>query len=133
MPKHVVSAFIKQMLMKSIHVVGSKVLIFGLSFKENCPDIRNTKIVDVINELQEYNVDVDVYDPCVNADDALNEYGIAVLSEEPKKKYDGILLLVAHDEFKLLSADDLQILCKSKSVIYDLKYILDKSQSDVRL
>jgi UDP-N-acetyl-D-galactosamine dehydrogenase len=133
MPKHVVSAFIKQMLMKSIHVVGSKVLILGLSFKENCPDIRNTKIVDVINELKEYSVEVDVYDPCVNADDALNEYGISILPEEPKEKYDGILFLVAHNEFKGLSKDDLQLLCKPQCVIYDLKYILDKSHSDVRL
>ena len=132
MSKHVASTFVKKMLMKSIRVFGARVLFLGLSFKENCPDIRNTKVVDVISELEEYNIVVDVYDPWVNQEEASKEYGVSVLENYPVERYDGVLILVAHDEFKQMTVKAFKALCKPESVIYDLKCILDASDSDIR-
>jgi UDP-N-acetyl-D-galactosamine dehydrogenase len=133
MSSYVASQLVKGMLKKRIHVEGSNVLIMGLTFKENCPDIRNTKVVDIVKELAEYNVNVDIYDPWVSAEEAKHEYGVEVLTVKPTATYDGIILAVAHDEFKGMTNSDLKALCKNESVIYDLKYVLSTEVADIRL
>jgi len=133
MSRYVASQLVKSMLKKRIHVEGSTVLIMGLTFKENCPDLRNTKVVDIITELEEYNIKVDIYDPWVSAEGAKKEYGIDVLTAKPTAQYDGIIMAVAHDEFKSMSATELRALGKPESIIYDLKYIIDTGVADIRL
>ena len=132
MGEYVATQLIKEMVKKRIQVVGSKILIMGLSFKENCPDIRNTKIVDMVKALKEYDLDLDIYDPWVDVSEAENEYGLAPISEL-ESQYDAIVIAVAHDEFKQMSMDDFKKLGKDQYVLYDLKYVLDKEQSDIRL
>jgi len=133
MSRYVASQLVKAMLKKRIHVEGANVLIMGLTFKENCPDLRNTKVVDIIAELNEYNINVDVYDPWVSAEEAKLEYDIEVFTAKPNAEYDGIILAVGHDEFKNISVNDLKSLKKEASVLYDLKYIFDKNITDIRL
>lgn len=133
MSRYVASQLVKAMLKKRIHIEGANVLIMGLTFKENCPDIRNTKVVDIIKELAEYNINVDIYDPWVSVEEAKKEYDVTVLGAKPQNQYDGIILAVAHSEFKSMSAIDFQCLRKPESIIYDLKYVLDKNVSDLRL
>ncbi len=132
MGRYVVSEMIKNMLKKRIQVDGAKVLIMGLTFKENCPDLRNTKVVDIVNELKEYNVNVDVYDPWINKDEARHEYGISPVAA-PGNDYDGIIIAVAHDQFKEMSVADYRALGKENHVLYDLKYVLTAEESDIRL
>lgn len=134
MGEYVATQLIKEMVKKRIQVVGSKILIMGLSFKENCPDIRNTKIVDMVNALKEYDLDLDIYDPWVDPDEVEKEYGLRpVVSIEPKGQYDAIVLALAHDQFKQMTAQEFNQLGKAKHVLYDLKYVLDQSQTDIRL
>lgn len=133
MGSYVVSQLIKQMVKKRIHVDGAKVLVLGLTFKENCPDLRNTRVVDIIDELKDYNIDVDVYDPWCSIEEAKFEYNID-LTEKPKRNiYDGIILAVGHNEFKALGSEIIRMYGKSKHVLYDLKYVLDKHDVDIRL
>jgi UDP-N-acetyl-D-galactosamine dehydrogenase len=133
MGAYVASQLVKALMKKRIHVDGAKVLIMGLTFKENCPDLRNTKIVDIIAELCEYNIEVDVYDPWVSAEEAVQEYGIRPLAQAAKGAYDGIILAVAHEQFKALNEAEIRGLGKAEHVLYDLKYILPASASDLRL
>ena len=133
MGSYVVSQLVKAMLHKSIQVKGANVLIMGLTFKENCPDLRNTRVVDIISELAEYNINMDIYDPWVSKDEAKHEYGVDVLTEKPTAQYDAVIISVAHDEFKSMSVEEYRSLTKSNSVIYDLKYVLDAESSDIRL
>lgn len=133
MGAYVVSQLIKGMLKRRIHVDGARVLVMGLTFKENCPDLRNTKIVDIVHELAEYNIEVDVYDPWVSADEAEQEYGITPIIEPAADAYDGIILAVAHNEFRALGADRLRKYGKAEHVLYDLKYLLSAEESDLRL
>ncbi len=128
---YVVGQMIKAMLAKKIHVQGAKVLVMGLTFKENCPDLRNTKVVDVIDELQEFGVDVDVFDPWANPAEAKAEYGIDLIEKPDAVSYDGVVLAVAHDRF----ADGAgpRSFAKEVSVVYDLKNFLPKDESDLRL
>ncbi|MGF1766070.1 Vi polysaccharide biosynthesis UDP-N-acetylglucosamine C-6 dehydrogenase TviB [Enterovibrio makurazakiensis] len=133
MGRYVVGQLVKSMLGKKIHVNEAKVLIMGLTFKENCPDLRNTKVVDIIDELSEFGINIDVYDPWVSAEDARSEYDITLVEKPVNGKYDGIILAVAHDEFKKMSASDLSALKNSESVVYDLKHIFDKEIVDIRL
>lgn len=132
MGRYVVSELIKTMLKKRIQVDGAKVLLMGLTFKENCPDLRNTKVVDIVNELKEYNVNVDVYDPWINKDEAKHEYGISPITA-PGNDYDGVIIAVAHDQFKEMSVADYRALGKENHVLYDLKYVLTAEESDIRL
>ncbi len=132
MGRYVVSQLIKTMLKKRIQVDGAKVLLMGLTFKENCPDIRNTKVVDIVNELKDYNITVDVYDPWINKEEAGREYGITPVTA-PSNNYDGIILAVAHDQFKQMSATEIRALGNETHVLYDLKYILSVDESDIRL
>ena len=130
---YVASQLVKAMLRQRIQVDGARVLVMGLTFKENCPDLRNTKVVDVIRELREYNVVVDVHDPWIDAAEARREYGLEPISQPQAGQYDGILLAVAHQQFKAMNEAALRALGKPAHVLYDLKYILPKSASDLRL
>lgn len=133
MGAYVVSQLVKTMIKRNISVNSANVLVMGLTFKENCPDVRNTKIVDILAELAEYNTNVDVYDPWVNPSDAQHEYGVELIDEPKKAYYDAVIFAVAHNEFKALSADDIKGLLKADHIIYDLKYMLDPQLADIRL
>lgn len=133
MGNYVAGELLKVMLKKKINVVDCKVLILGLTFKENCPDLRNTKVIDVINELKDYGMDVEVHDPWANHEDAKAEYNLDLIGEPGKGQYDATILCVAHDCFKEKGIDFLHSLGKANSVFFDLKSTFSKSQSDVRL
>ena len=133
MGAYVVSQLVKAMLKRRIHVDGARVLVLGLAFKENCPDLRNTRVVDIIGELAEYNIAVDVYDPWVNSTEAQHEYGITPISEPAINAYDGIVLAVAHNEFRDLGVENIRRYGKAEHVLYDLKYLLNAVESDLRL
>jgi UDP-N-acetyl-D-galactosamine dehydrogenase len=130
MGSYVASEVIKLMVKKDIPVKEAKILVLGITFKENCPDIRNTKVIDIISELESYNTKVDVYDPWAKPEEVLHEYGIRSFNQLPQLKYDAIILAVAHKTFEII---DLDSLTNSKFVIYDVKAILDKSKIDGRL
>lgn len=133
MGQYVVSQLVKAMLKKRIHVEGANVLVMGLTFKENCPDLRNTKVVDIISELKEYNINVDIVDPWCENSDAEHEYGLTLTKQAKKGHYDAIVLAVAHKEFKEMGHDAIRALGKPEHVLYDLKYVLDKKNVDMRL
>lgn len=133
MGQYVVSQLVKAMMKKRIQVEGSKVLVMGLTFKENCPDLRNTRVIDIVHELQEYGVQADVYDPWVDAKEAQHEYAIIPVTELKQNEYDGIVIAVAHNQFKALGAKGIRALGKKEHVIYDLKYILSAQDADLRL
>jgi len=133
MGSYVVSQLVKAMTKRCIQVQGSKVLVMGLAFKENCPDLRNTRVVDIVRELAEYSIDVDVYDPWVDEAAAQEEYGITPVKAPAHGSYDGIIMAVAHQQFVDMGADDIRALGKAQHVLYDLKYILPADQSDLRL
>lgn len=133
MAAYAAEQLVKAMLKKRIHVNGSNVLIMGLAFKENCPDIRNTKVVDIIKELATYGVNVDVCDPWVSADEAMHEYKIELCAEPQKNSYDGIILAVAHKQFKEAGAQAARVYGKNESVFYDLKSAFPASETDMRL
>ena len=120
------------MIRHGIKIVGSKVLVLGFTFKENCPDTRNTKVVDIIDELKDFGVDVDVYDPYALRDEVKEEYGVQLLEQiSDIKKYAAIILAVAHDEF--LNLDIRSLLSSEKGVVYDVKGILPRKIVDARL
>ena len=133
MGAYVVTQLVKGMLKKRIQVEDAKVLILGLSFKENCPDIRNTRIIDIVNELKEYHANVDVYDPWVDSDEAEHEYGISPIQTLEDNAYDAVILAVAHEQFKEMGAAKIRALGKKEHVLYDLKYVLSQAESDIRL
>ncbi|WP_168397812.1 Vi polysaccharide biosynthesis UDP-N-acetylglucosamine C-6 dehydrogenase TviB [Acinetobacter indicus] len=133
MGEYVATQLIKEMVKQRIQVVGSKILVMGLSFKENCPDIRNTKIVDMVKALKEYDLDLDIYDPWVDPLDAAKEYGIDPVASLANGKYDAIVLAVAHDQFKQMTAAEIHALGKVKHVLYDLKYLLNEENTSLRL
>ena len=133
MGAYVVGQLVKLMLKRRIGVEGANVLILGLAFKENCPDLRNTKVVDIIRELGDYNVNIDVFDPWVSVESAEHEYGIRPVEEPVAGKYDAIVLAVAHREFYELGAAGIRRFGKQNHVLYDLKYVLSTSDSDARL
>ncbi|NYT22694.1 Vi polysaccharide biosynthesis UDP-N-acetylglucosamine C-6 dehydrogenase TviB [Alcaligenaceae bacterium] len=133
MGSYVVSQLIKAMTKRRIQVQGSRVLVMGLAFKENCPDLRNTRVVDIVRELGEYNIDVDVYDPWVEPEEAVQEYDIQPVAEPCKGAYDGIVLAVAHDQFKKMGASAVRALGKPDHILYDLKYVMSAEDADLRL
>lgn len=130
---YIVSQLVKSMIKKRIHIDGAKVLIMGLTFKENCPDLRNTRVVDIISELKTYNISVDVYDPWCDKTEAYNEYNLSTTDTPKVGDYDSIILAVAHDEFKHLGTEKIKSFGKKKHVLYDLKYVLPKEDVDIRL
>jgi len=133
MGSYVVSQLIKKMINKKIQVSGSRVLVMGLTFKENCPDIRNTKIIDIVDELKSYEIDVDIVDPWCDPLEAAKEYGLVVSNPAEGGVYDAVLVAVAHDEFKEMGIKAIRELGRSKHVLYDLKYVLPKDDVDIRL
>lgn len=133
MGAYVAGQLVKALLRKRIHVQGARVLMMGLTFKENCPDLRNTRVVDVIAELQDYGIEVDVYDPWVDAAEAQHEYGIMPIAQPAQGAYDGVILAVAHHQFADMGIEGLRKLGRDDHVLYDLKYILPADQSDLRL
>jgi UDP-N-acetyl-D-galactosamine dehydrogenase len=133
MGAYVVSQLVKAMVKRRIQVDGARVLVMGLAFKENCPDLRNTRVVDIISELKDYNCEVDIFDPWVRAEEALHEYGLSVSQQPEAGVYDAIILAVAHKDFKAMGVVDIRALGKSNSILYDLKYILSPEDSDLRL
>lgn len=133
MGAYVASQLVKAMISRSIQVRGARVLVMGLTFKENCPDLRNTRVVDVVGELRSYGVAVDVHDPWADPAHADEEYGLALTQEPEAGAYDGIVLAVAHDQFKSMSSAAIRGFGKTAHVLYDLKYILPVGASDLRL
>lgn len=133
MGKYVAGQMVKAMLRKRIQVQGARVLIMGLTFKENCPDLRNTRVIDVISELQEFGVIVDVYDPWVDVEEAHQELGIKPISQLEAGLYDGIILAVAHEYFASIGAKGLRKLGRTDHILYDLKYLISSDESDLRL
>jgi UDP-N-acetyl-D-galactosamine dehydrogenase len=121
------------MTKKRIQVEGAKVLVMGLTFKENCPDLRNTRVVDIVAELKDYNCEVDVFDPWTTAEVAQHEYDITPIEAPQSGVYDAIILAVAHHQFKDMGATAIRTLGKPAAVLYDLKYVLSKQESDLRL
>ncbi|MEE2000413.1 Vi polysaccharide biosynthesis UDP-N-acetylglucosamine C-6 dehydrogenase TviB [Alkalimonas sp. MEB108] len=132
MPKFVVSSLVKTMLKKRIQVQGARVLVLGLTFKENCPDIRNTKVIDVVHELQDYGMQADVYDPWVSAEDARHEYGLELCTTPQHSAYDAVILAVAHQAFKDMGTEQILGFAKDNHVLYDLKYVLDPAKVELR-
>jgi UDP-N-acetyl-D-galactosamine dehydrogenase len=133
MGPYIAERVVKLMTQQRIHIVDSNVLIMGLSFKENCPDLRNTRVVDIIDSLQEFNVNVDVHDPWADDNEAQQEYGIRLNSQLSADSYDAIILAVAHDCFKKLSVDTIRSYGKSKCILFDVKYSLPKQDDIYRL
>ncbi len=124
---------IKMLTKRRVHVVGANILILGLAFKENCPDLRNTRVVDIVAELENYHANVDIYDPWVDPAEATREYGITPVSEPKKNHYDAIILAVAHEQFVSLGVDAIREFGKPENVLYDIKSILPKDSVDARL
>ncbi len=124
MGAHVVQRVVKLMNRKRIHVCQSRVLILGLTFKENCPDIRNTRVIDIVRELEGYSAQVDVYDPWADAAECHHEYGIELVKELVEGCYDAIILAVGHQQFKDMGADGIRALGKPEAVLFDVKYVL---------
>ena len=118
---YVASEVIKTMIQNDIKIKGAEILILGITFKEDCPDVRNTKVVDVIAALKEYNTNITIYDPWANTDEVNHEYGLDSVKEIPNSRFDAIVLTVAHNEFKDLN---LEALKNDKAIVYDVKNIL---------
>jgi UDP-N-acetyl-D-galactosamine dehydrogenase len=133
MGSYVVSQLVKAMLKRRIQVEGARVLVMGLTFKENCPDIRNTRVVDIVRELDDYNVCTDVFDPWVDVEEAKREYGITPVTKPLPRSYDAIVVAVAHNQFRAMGAQTIRELGRDGHVLYDLKYILGPDEADVRL
>ena len=133
MGTHVVTQLIKGMTKKRIQVDGAKVLVMGLTFKENCPDVRNTRVIDIVTELEDYNCAVDVYDPWVASEEVESEHGIMPIAEPSAGSYDSIILAVAHRQFRDMGYEAIRTLGKRSVIIYDLKYVLSVHESDIRL
>lgn len=130
MGEYVANQIIKLMLKKGIQVLDSKILLLGFTFKENCPDVRNTKVIDIVTTLKEYNLDITIYDPWVNSESAMYEYGVEVVTELPADCFDAVILAVSHDAFKSL---DVKSLLNEKHVMYDVKGFWDRQLVDGRL
>jgi UDP-N-acetyl-D-galactosamine dehydrogenase len=123
MGSYIAERIVKLLTQKRIHVVDSRILVMGLTFKENCPDLRNTRVVDVIHDLLEFNTRIDVYDPWVSSEEAEAEYGISLIDEPQPGDYDAVLLAVAHQQFIDLGLEQIRSLCKPEHVIFDVKYL----------
>ena len=133
MGAYVAGQMIKTMIRNKCHIVDSRVLIMGLTFKENCPDIRNTRIVDVIAELKDYGIGVDVWDPVADAEEALFEYGINLIREPKDGNYDGVIAAVKHDAFCAMGIKSVRTICKAGGIVYDLKGIFTAGEADLSL
>lgn len=133
MGSYVASRVVKLMTQRRIHVVGSRILILGLTFKENCPDLRNTRVMDIITELRSYHAQVDIHDPWADPKEAAEEYGVTLAATLNKGYYDAIIVAVAHQQFAELNAEGIRALGKPGSILYDVKHLLPKEAVDGRL
>jgi UDP-N-acetyl-D-galactosamine dehydrogenase len=133
MGAYVVSQLIKAMIKKRIQVEGARVLVMGLAFKENCPDLRNTRVVDILKDLSEYNISADVYDPWVSPQEALQEYQVTMIEQPENNRYDAVILAVAHQQFREMGIDAIRALGKPVHILYDLKYVFTAEAVDLRL
>ena len=133
MGAYVVSQLIKAMIRKSIQIEGANVLVMGLTFKENCPDLRNTRVVDIVNEMKHYKCNVDVYDPWVDRAEVQSEYGLTLVEAPNQGRYDAVILTVAHDKIRDMGAKKIRNFCKENHLLYDLKHIFSKNETDLRL
>lgn len=130
---YVVSQVVKAMMKRRLQIDEARVLVMGFTFKENCPDLRNTRIVDIIAELKDYNCEVDVYDPWADVAEAQHEYGVTPIEAPKAGNYDAIILAVAHQQFKDMGASSIRALGRPGAILYDLKYVLEPQESDLRL
>lgn len=133
MGAYVAGQLVKQMIKERIHVQGARVLILGLTFKENCPDLRNTRVTDIIRELADFNVMVDVFDPHADRDEAQRAYAIRPVDRPDEGGYDAMILAVAHDEFRDYGVERIRAWGKPRHVLFDLKYLLGNGAADLRL
>ena len=133
MAQYVATEVLRLMAGQRIHIKGSRVLVMGLAFKENCPDLRNSKVVDVIRELQKYGAVVEAYDPWVDAAAARHEYGLRPVRTLKRAHYDAVVVAVGHREFKSLGAAGIRRLCRKRHVLYDIKYVFPAAEVDGRL
>ncbi len=134
MGAYVAECTVKLLTQRRIHVAGAKILIMGLAFKEDCPDLRNTRVIDIIDEFKNYHAEIDIHDPWVDPEEARQEYGVTVIQDQPPTNhYDAIILAVGHQQFKDMGVEKIRALGKEKSVLFDVKYILPKEQVDARL
>jgi len=133
MGNFIADSVVKMMTQRKTHVVGSNILIMGLTFKENCPDLRNTRVIDIIKELQNYNANVSVFDPWADKAEAQHEYGLDLIDAPVAEGYDAIILCVGHDKFRTMGAPAIRALGKPNSVLFDVKHILPKDAVDARL
>lgn len=133
MGAYVAGQMVRALAKRQIPVGGARILILGLTFKENCPDLRNSKVVDIVAELKTYKCAVDVYDPWVSSAEAQHEYGIEPIDRPQAGSYDGIIIAVAHREFREMGEREIRSFGKSLHLLYDLKYVLTEDESDLRL
>lgn len=133
MGPYVAENVVKLMTQNKIHAVDSKILILGFTFKENCPDVRNTRVIDIVEEFANYHANVDVYDPWVDHEEAKEEYGISLISELNENSYDAIVVSVAHKEFVEMGVDKIRSLGKQKHILFDVKHVFPKQDVDARL
>ena len=133
MGSHVASSVIKLMLKRGLTVKGGRVLVLGLTFKENCPDLRNTRVIDIISELESFGMQVDVFDPWIDHDEAQHEYGITPVQDLKENTYDSIVIAVSHNEFKQIGIENIRAFGSENAVIYDVKYTFERAQTDGRL
>ncbi|MET0068619.1 MAG: Vi polysaccharide biosynthesis UDP-N-acetylglucosamine C-6 dehydrogenase TviB [Candidatus Thiodiazotropha sp.] len=133
MGAYVVHSVVKMMMKRGIASSNSKALVLGLTFKENCPDLRNTRVVDIVSEFEDYGAQVDVYDPWVSAEEAEQEYGLQPITDLKEGEYDAVILAVAHREFQQMGADKIRALCKENGVLFDVKNVLPVDAVDARL
>lgn len=133
MGAYISSQLAKLMIRNGLQVKNARILLMGLSFKENCPDIRNTKIVDVVGELKDFGCNIDIYDPWVLPNEALSEYGFSLITELVSNSYDAIVILVGHDLFKEMGSEKIHSLGKNRHVLFDVKSILPRGSADLRL
>ncbi len=133
MGPHIANEVIRLMVRKGINPVRAKVLILGLAFKENCPDLRNTRVVDIVHALRGYNAEIDVHDPWIDAAEAEHEYALTPIAEPPPGSYDAVIVAVGHHQFVALGATGIRAFCKPASVVFDVKYVLPRADVDGRL
>jgi UDP-N-acetyl-D-galactosamine dehydrogenase len=133
MGAYVVTQLVKVMTKRRLPVQGSRILVMGLTFKENCPDLRNTRVVDILKELADYDVQAEVFDPWADMAEAQSEYGITMIKQPEPGAYDAIIIAVAHQQFKTMGGAAIRALGKPAHVLYDLKYMLPVFDSDIRL
>jgi UDP-N-acetyl-D-galactosamine dehydrogenase len=130
MGRYIASEIVKLMLKKRIHVADANILILGLTFKENCPDLRNTRVTDIIDELISYGANIEVHDPWANPQEAERLYGVTMIENLPSNHYDAVVLAVAHKEFKQFNKEEFTRMCRGLSIIYDVKHMLPDDLTD---